>query len=161
MNEEEFEKRLQEIVGPPRKSTINSDENKEGEDGQEERATKQGDGENNTTLLKVSTGVEKIIPEAIVQFSALDNYPIDQEVKEDLEQETARVPKQLWFEKFGHFQLNGVTIMDYQNEDQRIVEGFNNEQFVKKLFKNRVLRKVTTVSMDKFRCSDQVFAQLL
>ena len=51
--------------------------------------------------------------------------------------------------------------MDYQNEDQRIVEGFNNEQFVKKLFKNRVLRKVTTVSMDKFRCSDQVFAQLL
>ena len=66
MNEIEFEKRLEEIVGKP---LFTAEEN------QEEAGTKDSgenvDGKDQTTL----TGVPKTMNEAIAQYSALENYP--------------------------------------------------------------------------------------
>ena len=114
--------------------------------------------------MLVTTGLPKHVPEAIAQYSALDNYDFTDSglgFTQKKEEETARAPKILWFEKFGYFKLNDVTIMDWNSDDQRIIEGFSNPSFVKKLFKRKELRHIESISLNMFRCSDEVFNQIM
>ena len=77
LNEDEFERRLKEILGNQTSTEVKSGGGENGTaDGQENNGTTKMGDENSIPL----TGVSRVKPEPIAQFSALDNYILDEDV---------------------------------------------------------------------------------